>query len=418
MNILILGNGGREHAMARQAAQSSRINQIFIAPGNGGTKKEFCNCDFPVIPPYTELLKFIEKEKIEYTLVGPEQYLADGVTDILETAGHKVFGPNRKAAMLESSKDYAKRIMQKAGVPTAGYEVFSDKLHALKYLETHKPPYVLKADGLAAGKGVIIAANIHDAVSALDEYFEKKTFGTACEKIIIEDFLKGQEATLLAFTDGKTARLLPPSQDHKRIFDDDRGPNTGGMGVYTPVPVLTQALAETARTQIIEPILNTLRSEGIIYKGILYTGLMIDGSDIRVVEFNVRFGDPECECVLPLLKTDFIDIIAACIDGTLEKTKFELSSSAACTVIMSSGGYPGKYTTGKKITGLKDISGVSVCHAGTEFKNGDFFTAGGRVLALTAQDSTLHGAIKKCYQEIAKVKFDGCYYRKDIGKRE
>ncbi|HBE02139.1 MAG TPA: phosphoribosylamine--glycine ligase [Spirochaetia bacterium] len=416
MNILILGSGGREHAIAVKLSENKN-HRIFICPGNGGTALEFSNIRLPLTEPFTELIKWCHANSIDLAVPGPEALLMSGVVDYLTSAGIKCFGPFKNAALVEGSKAFAKEIMLSAGVPTAGYNVFTAKNPALQYLKQLEPPYVLKADGLAQGKGVIIAADRTEAENSLAVFFDQKKFGSAGEKLVIEEFLIGQEVSILAFTDGREVRLLPASQDHKRIGDNDQGPNTGGMGVYSPVKIINRKHFEFIEKKILKPFLKELERRGIIYRGILYAGLMINKDNINVVEFNARFGDPETECVLPLLKTDLAEIMCACANGSLDKISMQTEKLASCTVILASGGYPEEYKKGMEITGLDKIHSAMVYHAGTKLENGKPVTDGGRVLAITACGADLKSAIKTAYENVKKIHFNGMYYRTDIGKK-
>lgn len=417
MNILIIGSGGREHAIAWKLAQSPGAGRIFVAPGNGGTDGAFANVPLSLEPPFAAVLAFVEKEKIGLTVVGPEKPLVDGLADALRAQGHRVFGPGKAGARLEGSKSFAKEIMKAAGVPTAAYESFTGIDEARAWLHGRRGPYVLKADGLAAGKGVIIAPDLASAEAALGEYFVKKSFGEAGETLVIEDFLRGYEVSILAITDGTSVKLLPASQDHKRAYDNDEGPNTGGMGVYSPVPPVTASHLAQVQGRVLLPTLAELKKRGIAYCGVLYAGLMIDGDEVNVVEFNARFGDPETECVLPLLDGDLLEIFLAATEGRLAGVDFRVKPGAACTVILAAGGYPGAYQNGKEITGIEDVKASLVFHAGTKRAGGKILTAGGRVLAVTHVSSDLRGAIDGAYADVSRIHFDGGFARTDIGKK-
>ena len=421
MNILILGAGGREHCLAQQISTNSRVNQIFVSPGNGGTGKDFENLNIDLTPPFTDLLKTIEAKSIEWVIVGPEQYLIEGVVDILSTNKIKSFGVSRACAELEGSKRFAKEIMHFADVPTADYRVFTDYENAVEYIKETEPPYVLKADGLCAGKGVILTDTKEETLDALKLYFIEKKFGKAGETLIIEQKLTGLEASILAFCDGDTVKLLPPSQDHKRIGEGDTGLNTGGMGVFSPLPFLNERHLEFVENKILLPVLETMKQKGTPYKGILYAGLMVDGEDINVIEFNVRFGDPECQCVLPLLQTDLMEVIEACYAGKLDEIDFKLQKKTSCTVVMSAGGYPEKYNSGDEIMGLEKLDNTNptlkVFHAGTTQKGKQIVTHGGRVLSVTALDDDFSSTQQKAYENIKKITFKDAYYRRDIGDK-
>lgn len=427
MNFLIIGSGGREHALAAQIRKSisfqspsSKEGKIFVTPGNGGTASCYQNLDVELHPPFDRLIEIIKQHDIGLVIVGPEDYLSMGIVDYLENAGIKAFGPSQDASQLESSKSFAKEVMNSAGIPTARFQVFSDLQSAKNFLQESEGRWVLKADGLCAGKGVIIPETKEDAIRALDDYFISKKFGSAGKKIVIEEFIKGQEASVLAFSDGKRVRCLPVSQDHKRIFDNDQGPNTGGMGVYSPVPFIKPVHQEIVEKKFLLPTLQEMEKRGMPFKGILYAGLMIDGDEVKVVEFNVRFGDPECQCVLSLLDCDFKEVILACIDGCLDRVDFKIKKKSSCTVVMVSGGYPDKYEINKEITGLEKIDNSYLTfHAGTNFSGGKFYTNGGRVLSVTAigDYQSLKEVISNCYRQIAKIDFKNAYFRKDIGSK-
>lgn len=417
MKALVLGSGGREHAIAYSLSKSSMVEKVFVAPGNGGTAEEFENVDINVTFPFLDIIQFVQREKVDLVAVGPETYLVEGIVDTLTDAGILAFGPNKKAAVLEGSKQFAKSIMVENNISTASYHVFTDLESASNHIKTQQPPYVLKADGLAAGKGVIIAQEEGKALESLKEYFVGKTFGAAGETLVIESFLKGEEVSILAFTDGEAVKILPPSQDHKRLSNAENAPNTGGMGVYTPVKILSQSQLKHIEDKILMPTIRGLAKRGINYRGILYAGLIIDGDAINVLEFNCRFGDPEAQCVLPLLKSDLSKVMLACIKGNLVNVDFELSHDAACTVVMASGGYPYSYQNGFEIKGLDTVKKAKIFHAGTVIENGKTMTHGGRVLAITAFADTLPKAINTVYREIKQISFKNCFYRQDIGQK-
>ena len=420
MDILVIGSGGREHALVWCAAKSKKADKIYCAPGNAGTLKLAENVDLKV-DDIDGLLKFAKEKKIGLTIVGPEIPLVAGIVDLFETAGLKIFGPNKAGAQMEGSKAFTKNLFKKYKIPTADFGEFDKSADAVSYIKANKKyPVVVKADGLAAGKGVIIAANEAEALKAVSDIMDKKVFGAAGAKTVIEEFLEGEEASILAFTDGKTVLALPASQDHKRIFDNDLGPNTGGMGAYAPAPLITRALSEQIKNEVLLPTVAALRSEGIIYKGILYAGIMLTKQGPKVLEYNVRFGDPETQAVLPLLKTDLIDLCLASAEGRLDSIKLEIEDKAAINVVLASKGYPDNYEKGKEITGLDSFDSmdeVMVFHAGTAVKNGKVVTAGGRVLNVTAVGKDIKSAIDKVYKNIDKVRFEGVYYRKDVGKK-
>lgn len=420
MNILVIGSGGREHAIVWCAAKSRHADKIYCAPGNAGTSVKAENVDIKV-DDIKGLLKFAKEKKIGLTIVGPEIPLVAGIVDLFESAGLKVFGPNKAGAQMEGSKAFTKNLFKKYKIPTADFGEFDNSADAFEYIKMHKKyPLVVKADGLAAGKGVFIALNQEEAYGAVRDIMDDRIFGGAGEKIVIEEFLEGEEASIIAFTDGETVLALPASQDHKRIFDNDLGPNTGGMGAYAPAPLIDAAMAEKIKNEILLPTVRALRSEGIIYKGILYAGIMMTKDGPKVLEYNVRFGDPETQALLPLLKTDLIEICLASAEGRLKDIKLEIEDKAAINVVLASEGYPGNYEKGKEITGLNafdNMDDVMVFHAGTAVKNGKVVTAGGRVLNITAVAKDIKSAIDKVYKNIDKVHFEGVYYRKDVGKK-
>jgi len=419
MKVLVIGSGGREHALVWKISQSARVEKVYCAPGNAGIQ-ELAECVDIGPTQIKELLAFALIQKIDLTVVGPESSLVAGIVDAFEKKKMRIFGPSQRAAILEGSKAFTKEFMGKYGIPTAAYKAFKDRKKALKYLDSSAFPVVIKADGLAAGKGVIVASSVEEAKDAVNLIMADKAFGDAGNSIVIEDFLKGEEASFLAFTDGKTVLPMPTSQDHKAIYDGDRGPNTGGMGAYSPAPVVTPEIAEYVMEKIMKPTVRGMAVEGRPYKGILYAGLMIDGDNIKTLEFNCRFGDPEAQPLLMRIDSDIIDIFEACIDGKLEQVEMEIDPQPTVCVVMSSGGYPGEYTTGKVIRGLKTaakVEGVEVFHAGTARKNGKIVTHGGRVLGITATGETLKDAIEKAYKAAGSIDFAGAYYRSDIGAK-
>lgn len=420
-NALIIGSGGREHAIARALARSPKAGTIFAVPGNAGTNAVGENVRLPIAPPYTELIDFAKKNTIAITFVGPEEPLVHGIADAFEAEGLHIVGANKAAAQLEGSKIFTKRLLAKYGIPSAPYDEFDNYDAAFEYIKKRKPPYVLKADGLAAGKGVIIAETHEDAKNALDKYFKEDTFGKASERIIIEDFLKGEEASVIAFTDGETVRCLTPAQDHKRAFDNDEGPNTGGMGAYSPIRLINDALLKRIETEIIKKTIDALKQEGIVYKGVIYAGLMIDKGTPSVVEFNCRLGDPEAQALLPLLKTDLFDIGRAVATKTLSRIEFEFKDETALTVVLAAKGYPDAYEKHILIEGavLHCDDDIQLSLAGAYYDKGEYYTNGGRVLAVTAFGKTLDDAIAKAYAFIdeGNVKFEGMHFRRDIGKK-
>lgn len=419
MNILVVGSGGREHTLVWKIAQSRLVKKIYAAPGNAGMA-ERAEC-VPINGEDIEGLAALAREKkIDLTVVGPEVPLTLGIADAFRKQGLKVFGPVRAAARLEGDKSFAKEIMRKYGIPTAAYQVFTEAGAAGAYVRKHGAPLVIKASGLAAGKGVLVCKTEAEALQAVTSVMEEKTFGKAGNTVVIEEFMEGEEASILALTDGKTIKTLISSQDHKRAYDGDQGPNTGGMGAYAPAPVVTPALADTIMRQILRPAVDGMAREGTPYTGILYAGLMINAAGPRVVEFNCRFGDPETQAVLPLLKSDLVELMLAVCDGTLDRQEVVNREGAAVCVVQAAGGYPGSYEKGKLINGLEQVKGqaeVMVFHAGTALQGREFVTAGGRVLGITAWGADIKGAIDKAYRACRVVGFEGVHSRKDIGYR-
>lgn len=419
MKILVIGGGGREHAIIRKLKESPKTTKLYCAPGNGGIAKD-AECVSIPVTDIPGVVKFSKENKIDLVFVAPDDPLAAGMVDELEKAGIRAFGPNAKAAEIESSKVFSKGLMKKYHIPTAGYEVFDDPQKALDYIKAQGTyPAVIKADGLALGKGVIIAANFEEAKSGIKTIMEDKVFGASGNQVVIEEFLTGPEVSVLAFTDGKCVKPMVSSKDHKRALDDDKGLNTGGMGTISPNPYYTPEIAQTCMKTIFLPTIRAMQEEGRPFKGCLYFGLMITPDGPKVIEYNSRFGDPETQVVLPRLKTDFVDILEAVIDERLEQQPIEWSGEACACVVMASGGYPGHYEKGIEITGLDEngqISGATVFHAGTALKDGRYFTNGGRVLGVTALGKDLPEALKKAYAGVDKIHFDGAHYRHDIGK--
>jgi len=419
MNILLIGSGGRENALAWKLAQSSRVEELYIAAGNPGTAAYGENLEFDA-SNQEALLEFALKEKIDIILVGPEAPLAAGIVDLFEEHGLKVFGPNQSAARLESSKAFSKELMQKYQISTAAYQSFTDAKKAAEYIRTKGAPIVVKASGLAAGKGVIVAQTEAEALEAVETIMEDEKFGDAGEKVVIEEFLEGEEATILAFCDGKTIVPMIASQDHKPAYDGGKGPNTGGMGAYAPAPVVTEQIEEDFKTEIMEPTLKALQSEGLDFKGIIYFGLMIKDQKAKVLEYNVRFGDPEAQVVLPLLETDLIDIMEAVVDKKLDQLKIKWKDQKALCVVMASGGYPVEYEKGKEITGIKEAESaedIIVFQAGTRLEGDKLLTDGGRVLAVTALGNSFSEVIEKAYSGVEKINFEGFHIRNDIGQK-
>ncbi|MDD2598740.1 MAG: phosphoribosylamine--glycine ligase [Kiritimatiellae bacterium] len=419
MKIFIIGGGGREHAIAWRVSKDSCAPDIYCAPGNAGTATIATNLAIAA-DDLVQLREWALCNKPDLTIVGPEVPLCLGITDLLEAEGLRVFGPCCAAARLEGSKAFSKEIMLAAGVPTAKSLLFNDPGRAIAALDSFGLPVVIKADGLAAGKGVIIAATKAEAVEAIQAILVDSIFGEAGAEILIEEFLVGEEASILALVDGEHAVILPSSQDHKRVYNNDEGPNTGGMGAYTPAPVVTDALLPLIKTQIIMPVVCEMKKRGCPYKGVLYAGLMISADGIKVLEFNTRFGDPETEAILPRIAGDIIPALEACVDGTLRDDHIIVRDNAAVTVVMASGGYPGRYSKGLRITGIEDADALDECvvfHAGTRVEGGAVVTDGGRVLSVTASGEDLKQAVERAYQAVSKISFEGAHYRTDIAAR-
>jgi len=418
VKVLVIGSGGREHALVWKISQSPKVDKIYAVPGNGGMYDiAECYPDIPYENNFSQLIKFAKKEKIDLVIVGPEDPLANGIVNAFEKSNIKAFGPIKKAAQIEASKSFAKKIMKKANIPTGEYKLFTDFKKAKEYIETQKFPIVIKADGLAKGKGVFIVKNKKSAEEVLDNILNKKIFGKAGEKVLIEEFLEGEELTVLCFTDGKTISLMPYSRDHKRLLDNDKGPNTGGMGAFAPVKYSPKDTEEILN-KILKPLIKTLSQQDIIYKGVLYAGLIRTKNGFKVLEFNCRFGDPETQVILPLLQTDLIDIIEHIIKGQLNKLNIKWSNKKIMTVCAVSKGYPGKYQKGLAIRGIKNIKdrNLMIFHAGTKINNNVLLTNGGRVLNITGIDTSFKNVRKKVYNTLTKIHFHGIFYRKDIGK--
>ena len=417
MNILVVGSGGREHAIVWTIAQSMKANKIYCAPGNGGIA-DIAEC-LPINATDIEgVVQAAKDYKIDLVVVAPDDPLAKGMVDAMTKAGIRAFGPTAEAARIEASKAFSKEFMEKYGIPTANYALFSESDEALEYLKKQKYPLVVKADGLALGKGVIICKNQKEAEDAVNSIMIENNFGEAGKQVVIEEFLTGTEVSILSFTDGKTLSIMPASQDHKRAMDDDKGLNTGGMGTFSPSRVYTPELAQICMENIYLPTINALNREGITFKGILYFGLILTDEGPKVLEYNARFGDPETQVVLPTLETDLVDIFEAVIDGTLDKINIEWSDAACVCVIMASGGYPESYKKGYEIKGIKQAeldSNIIVFHAGTKKENGKYYTNGGRVLGVTAIGKDLKHARERAYKAVEKIQFQDAHYRKDIG---
>ena len=417
MRVLVIGSGGREHALAWKIAQSPLVKKVFCAPGNAGTANVAENIDIPS-DNVDALLQFATVTGIGLTVVGPEQPLVKGLVDSFEESGLRVFGPSQRAAEIEGSKVFCKDLMKKYGIPTARYESF-DSPDQVKLFTKEDEPVVVKASGLAAGKGVILCSNAEEARSAVQSIMQEKAFGNAGDQVVVEEFLTGQEVSLLAFTDGKTVLPLDSAQDHKAAFDGDKGPNTGGMGAYSPALVFTEELKQQVIDEIMIPTVRAMAKEGRYYRGILYAGLMLTESGPKVLEFNARFGDPETQPIMMRIKNDIVPIFEACIDGTLAKQSLQWRQEPTVCVVMAAKGYPSSYEKGKEISGLNSDENrqVVVFHAGTKLENGKVLTNGGRVLGVTALGSDINQAIKNAYSVVDKIKWDGVHYRKDIGNK-
>lgn len=420
MKILVIGGGGREHTLAWKIAQSPKVNRVFVAPGNAGTA--LIGENLSIQPTDVEALGKVTKDKnIDLVVVGPEVPLALGIVDYFDSLNIPVFGPTKAAAQIESSKVFARNLMEKYGIPCPKGAVFSSYSEAHEYLKRQQPPIVIKADGLAAGKGTIIANSLPEANKALSDIMEAKVFGSAGDKVIIDEYVTGKEVSLIAFTDGKTVSSMVPACDYKKIWDNDQGPNTGGMGSYSPPGFFPAELVEKASNTILLPAVKAMASEGATYKGVIYAGLMVTNKEeLSVLEFNARFGDPETQAVLPLLQSDLVDILLAVIQGNLDQVEIEWSSDACVGVVMASAGYPGKYKTGFPIKGLDKVDkDLLIFHAGTKLgDDGTIYTNGGRVLTAVGTGENMAEARKKVYRNLANIYFEGCHYRKDIALRE
>ena len=415
MNILVIGSGGREHALFWKLKESPQADKIYAIPGNPGMGEMV---DISVTDN-AEILRFAKEKEIGLVVVGPEVPLINGLVDDLEKAGIRAFGPRANAAQIEGSKAFAKNLMKKYGIPTARYEVFTEAEPARAYVRRTGAPIVVKADGLAAGKGVIVAMTEREALDAVNAIMEDNTFGDAGARVVIEEFMDGEEASLLAFTDGKIIRPMISAQDHKRAFDGDLGPNTGGMGTYAPAPVMTPEMTERAVEEILKPTIAAMEKEGCPYRGCLYLGLMVTHEGPKVVEFNARFGDPETQVVLPLLDGDLVQIMCACADGTLADVPIHWKDGAAVCVVLAAGGYPASYEKGDVIHGIPDAenAGALVFHAGTAKQDGNIVTNGGRVLGVVGMGKDITAAVKKTYEAVEKISFKNAYHRKDIAHR-
>ncbi|MBC8198907.1 MAG: phosphoribosylamine--glycine ligase [Desulfobacterales bacterium] len=419
MKVLVIGSGGREHAFVWKIAQSPKVKKIYCAPGNAGMATA-ATCVPINAEDINKLVLFAKEKKIDLTVVGPEAPLSEGIVDVFESQGLKIFGATKKATEIESSKSFAKNLMNKYKIPTAVGRTFASYKKAEAYIRKMGAPVVVKADGLAAGKGVIVCATVNEALRALKKIMIKKEFGDAGNKVVIEECLFGEEASFIAFTDGKTVLPLPSSQDHKAIYENDKGPNTGGMGAYSPAPIVDKYMSKKIMDEIMIPTVRAMEAEGRPYKGVLYAGVMIDKDQVKVLEFNARFGDPETQPLLIRMKNDIIPIMVATIKGRLDKCKLEIDDRASVCVVMASGGYPGSYKKGMPIAGLTQagrMKDVVVFHAGTAAKDKTVVANGGRVLGVTALGDSVTNAISKAYRAVSKISWDNVYYRKDIGKK-
>jgi phosphoribosylamine--glycine ligase len=419
MKVLIIGGGGREHALAWKLSGSRHVDKIYCSPGNAGIS-EIAECIDVGISNFDGLLDFVKYEWIDLTVVGPEEPLSKGIVNAFEKEGRRIIGPTREAAQLESSKVFAKDFMKRYGIPTAEYQAFTSHLHAEDYIRMKGTPIVIKANGLAAGKGVFVAQTMDEAFHSLRLIMKEKAFGHAGDRVVVEECLVGEEASFMAFLDGKTIVPMASSQDHKRVFDGDEGPNTGGMGAYSPAPVITGELESLIMEKIMWPTMRGLKAEGITYKGILYAGLMIRNGSPYVLEFNCRLGDPETQPVISRLDSDFVDLSNAIIDGRLSETAIRWRKEPSVCVVLASKGYPGAYEKGKVITGIEELKGerdLLVFHAGTSFRNGNLVTSGGRVLGVTALGTDVREARERAYSATEKIRFEGMHFRKDIAYR-
>ena len=420
MKVLVIGGGGREHAVCKKLSESKDVTQILCAPGNAGIA-QVARCIPEVKATDVEgIVALAKKEKVDFVCVTPDDPLALGCVDRLEEEGIPAFGPTAYAAQMEASKIFSKNLMRKYGIPTAKCEIFTEMDKALAYLDTQEAPIVVKADGLALGKGVVVAATIEEAKNAVIEMMEGGKFGRSGARVLIEECMVGREVTVLCFCDGKTIRPMPASQDHKRVFDGDKGLNTGGMGAFAPSPLYTEEIAERTEKEILLPTLNAMNSEGFTFKGVLYVGLMLTKDGPKVVEYNARFGDPETQVVLPLLESDLFAIMRAVREGRLAEMDIRWKKESAACIVLASGGYPEKYESGKLISGLEDAeaAGATVYHAGTKKTDAGYVTAGGRVLGVTALGDTLADAVHSAYAAAEKIHFEGAHMRRDIGSRD
>ena len=420
MKILVVGGGGREHAIIMKLSESCRVEKLYCTPGNGGISR-FAECFDVKAADIDGVVKLSEELSVDMVVVAPDDPLVLGMVDALNAKGIITFGPDKAAAIIEGSKVFSKELMKKYNIPTAGYEVFTDSKKAVEYIKAQNSyPTVIKADGLALGKGVIIAQNEQEAVDAVHSIMEDKVFGESGSKLVVEEFLTGPEVSVLSFCDGKTVIPMVSSMDHKRALDNDEGLNTGGMGTIAPNPYYTEVVAKECMEKIFIPTVNAMANENRAFKGCLYFGLMLTPKGPKVIEYNCRFGDPETQVVLPLLDTDLVDIMEAVYNGKLDETEIKWKNGSAACVVMASGGYPQKYSVGIEMNGMDEkgqTDGAFVYHAGTKYKDGKFYTAGGRVLGVTSTGETLEAAIKEAYKAVSKISFDGQHFRKDIGQK-
>ncbi len=416
MNILVVGSGGREHALAWKIKQSRECSKLFCAPGNAGTARAALNVPIEA-ENIEDLLRFARDHEVDLTVVGPEVPLCDGIVDAFEGAGLRIFGPCKAAARLEGDKAYAKQLMRQHAIPTAEARIFDNYKSAYDYVATRDEPVVIKASGLAAGKGVVVCDDPAAGLLALERIMKDRQFGAAGDTVVVEERLQGQEASILAFVDGRNIYVMESSQDHKAVGDGDTGPNTGGMGAYSPAPVVTDAVLSQVEREVLVPLLDALNREGITYRGVLYAGIMLTAAGPRVLEFNCRFGDPETQPILARLSTDLVEVMQAVIDRRLDEVTLKWDPRPAVCVVMASRGYPGSYEKGKVISGLEDtatMNDVIVFHAGTKVQGDHAVTSGGRVLGVTALGKTIADAQKRAYEAVDKIRFDGAYFRRDI----
>jgi len=421
-SVLIVGGGGREHAILKALLRSDRALCIYAYPGNAGMEDDGCMIVDKSVGSWEELAAWALENEIDLTVVGPEVPLVEGIVDTFKKAGLSIFGPTMAAAQIEGSKHFTKNLLKKYDIPTASFESFTDKKSALKYLSDTGAPVVVKVSGLAAGKGAIVCDTMEEAQEALKQIFDKRVFGGAGETVLLEEKMAGEEASVFVLSDGKNYRILPVAQDHKRVFDGDKGPNTGGMGAYAPAPLVDDELLARIDGEIIRPTLDAMKNEGVPYTGLLYAGIMMTGQGPRVVEFNCRFGDPETQAVLPLVEADWFALLKACANGTLSSVQWRVKPDFCVTVVLASAGYPGSYEKGKKISGIdaaeRSKSNVDVYHAGTKRDSeNELVTNGGRVLAVSAWAETLHDAIATAYESVSCIQFEGKYFRRDIATK-